>query len=271
MRGRPERRRALNATNIQPNKSHEWRRYLLAVIVPFVLICVWRSSFAQSLRPGVGFDVSWRDLVVAWLPEGIAFGLSSFAAQRIFCARHRVRSRISVASLGYYLLLWLPVWIVGVIVPGGTVLNVFSSYLPPLKDAFLVGGPVGGIVAGSLVLAYATICFAVILIELSCAAAWAGFVQSPMTRSALQGSGAYQPEGSGGRMVQSAVLFGTLFWTQRLIGIAVIEDALWRGLIDAACTMLLIGAHARQIASSPGTPSQGLQLPSAMHEQTGAA
>jgi len=229
----------------------------MAASVAFVLICLWRSSSAQGGRPTVGFGAPWRDIVLAWLPEGIVLGLLSFAAQRIFGGRQGATRGIPVATAGFYLILWLPVWTLGVIVPGGTVLNVFSNSLSPLKETFYAGGPVGGIVAGGVLLAYASICLVVVVIELLAATAWAGLTQSTMIASALQGSITCQPDAHIGWVLRSAILVGALFWSARLIVIAIIEGPLWRGVVDAAVTVLLIGIYARHIASRPKMPPRG--------------
>ncbi|MFT4163506.1 hypothetical protein [Shinella sp.] len=125
--------------------------------------------------------------MLAWMPEGIVFGLLGFVALRIFGGRLTATGGIPAGAAGFYLILWLPAWTFGVIVPGGTVLNVLSSHLQPLKGVFFAGGLIGGIVAGGLLLAYAVICFMVVPVELLGVAAWVGLTQSSMTGSALQG------------------------------------------------------------------------------------
>lgn len=192
---------------------------------------------------------------MAWGPEGFTFGMLCFFAQRTF--KTPARRTLSSITIGFYLVMWLSIWALGVIVPGGMTLSSFSSYLLPLKDTFLLGGLAGGVLAGGMAMVYAIICIIGVTGALLGAAAWAALILPSMTQSATSGRITLALGVGFGWAFGSAIVSGTAFWILRLFIIGMVENALWRGIIDAAATVAIIGIYAQQVAlRTPSTDSR---------------
>lgn len=101
----------------------------------------------------------------------------------------------------------------------------------------------GGVLTGGVALVYALICGVAVLLELASATAWAGVATPMMTRVANEGRIALLAGGEFG----AAALAGIGFWCARLLLLALVSEPTWRGALDAAATVLLIGAWASSV------------------------
>jgi len=206
---------------------------------------------SAAWRPPVEFGAPWHDIALAWAPEGVLFGFVSFLALRFLNEKNTDVSGISIAAAAYVVLLSLPVWVLGAVIPPGTALNSFASQLQPLRDVFLQGGLAGGILAGAMTLVYAAICAFAVLGELLCAALWAALVTPSIAQSAATGRITLIAGKPFGAAFGSAVLAGGAFWIARLLIISAgVENMLLRGGFDAFVTIIIIGVYARTATST---------------------
>lgn len=208
------------------------------------------------------FSASWRDIALAWAPEGVLFGIVCFLGLHFFARRDTNAPGISIVAVLFVVLLSLPIWALGAIIPTGTVLNSFASQLRPLKDVFLLGGPVGGIVAGAMALGYAAVCAIAVLGALLCAALWAALVMPSMAQSAATGRMTLVAGKALGPAFGSAVLAGGAFWIVRLLIIsAAVENVLLQTGFDALATIVIIGLYARRAVSVDTSRPADLSCP----------
>ncbi|MFT3761640.1 MAG: hypothetical protein QM761_03310 [Pseudoxanthomonas sp.] len=226
------------APTTHPHPRTAWRAYLPVACV-VVLLLLWQSPLAAGWRPAVGFGIDWRNLLIAWLPEGIALGLLCFCAEHIVGARRQATAgRASVAAVLRYLVLFAPAWLLGVLLPGVTVLCGFAASVQPLKEVFALGGPAGGILAGGVTLAYALLAIALVLAELAGAVLWIATMQPRMACGGRDGmAAARHPAARFG----IAALAGAAFWSTRLLAAQVIDDATGRGLAGVVAALLIAG------------------------------
>ena len=229
--------------------------YLLGALVIMLPAVLWQSPLAQAWRPPVVFGISPPNLLLAWAPEGLALGVLCFWAEYCAGGRRPWPGRQAAMALVSYLLTFIPIWLLGVLLPGIRVLSTFGASVQQLKDVFPLGKLADGLPIGSLlVVAYATMATVYVLAVLLVAAALAVFLQ-PQMMALSRPADACTPRPLRARYAM-IVLAGSAFWAARLLATQWLPDQGLRGMANAAAVVLLAGMHART-AAQPHTIGPG--------------
>ena len=234
----------MNADGSTPRSSKQkWLRFIATAFVPFVLICLWRSSLAAQLRPSFELGMPWLALVKAWFPEGLLLGVIALFAQRWFA--DRPPSRLQAGPVLIYLVFWLLIWALAVLLPALVVVGPLAEHLAPLKDVARIGGIMGAFLGGALALAFIGLYGALNLVLMVAGLILATWLAPAMTQLAT--SGRFASLGSvNGSWLRPLLLFGACYWVLYLLGDACLDPAAF-AIVAPVEAVALIGLCADQL------------------------